>query len=224
MISAARSKSTFSSWSPTSALVAGVKMGSGELLGLPQALRQLDPAHGASGLVVLPAGPGDVAAHDALDREHLELLDQHRAAADLLGDVRVGHEMVRHDVLGAREPEGREAGEHHALAGDRRGVNHVVGGDAVRGDHEQAVSLLVDLPDLAGCEELVALERGGFAHDSEANKRACRCPVADARKLRVQAASFSPSSPEPQQAAAATSPSSAMNRCGNWSSRKPYWR
>ncbi len=54
-ISAARSKSTFSSWSPTSAFVAGREDRLRELLGLAQARRQLDPADGAGGLVVLPA-------------------------------------------------------------------------------------------------------------------------------------------------------------------------
>src|SRR3954449_6053070 len=104
-VSAALSKSMFSSWSPTSALVAGVKIGSGSCsdswspdgssipqtapLGLlsfhPGPLeprRQLDPAARARGLVVLPAGPRDVAAHDALDREHLEPLHEQRAAAE----------------------------------------------------------------------------------------------------------------------------------------------
>ncbi len=50
----------------------------GQLLGLAQARRQLDPRDRAGRLVVLPARAGDVAAHDALDRQHLQLA--HRPA------------------------------------------------------------------------------------------------------------------------------------------------
>ena len=58
--------------------------------------------------------------------------------------------MVRADVAGALEPEGGQPGEHLALVGDRRGVHHVVGRDAVGGDQQQAVVAdRVDVPDLA---------------------------------------------------------------------------
>ncbi len=53
----------------------------GQLLGLAQPLGQRDPGDGAGGLVVLPARAGDVAAHDALDGEHLQALHDQRAAA-----------------------------------------------------------------------------------------------------------------------------------------------
>ena len=43
----------------------------GQLLGLLQARGQRDPRDRSGGLVVLPAGAGDVAADDALDRQHL---------------------------------------------------------------------------------------------------------------------------------------------------------
>ena len=52
----------------------------GQLVRLAQALGQRDPADLAGALVVLPARARDVAAHDALDREHLELLDEQGAA------------------------------------------------------------------------------------------------------------------------------------------------
>ena len=142
-----------------------------KLLGLLQPLRQLDPAHGAGGLVVLPARAGDVPAHDALDREHLEALDEHRATADLLGHpFGVGDDVVRHDVAGPVEPEGRDAGQDLALSGDGRGVDRVVGGDAIRRHHQQSVALVVDLADLARRKQLVALERGGCAHGSNIDR------------------------------------------------------
>src|SRR3712207_7139791 len=55
-----------------------------------------------------------------------------------------------HDALPicAVEPEGRQAGEHLPLVGDRRGVDHVVRRDAIRGDHQQRVARLVHLADL----------------------------------------------------------------------------
>ena len=77
-----------------------------QLLGLLQARRQLDARDPAGRLVVLPARAGDVAAHDALDRQHLELLDAQRAAAQLVGHaVGGGDQVVGDDVAGEPEPE-----------------------------------------------------------------------------------------------------------------------
>ena len=51
--------------------------------GVPAEARgQLDPADRAGGLIVLPPGARDVAANDALDREHLQA-PHHKAAAAL---------------------------------------------------------------------------------------------------------------------------------------------
>ncbi len=57
--------------------VSGIELppGLGELLGLAQAWRQIDAGDAAGRLVVLPAGAREVAAHDALDRQHLQSLD-----------------------------------------------------------------------------------------------------------------------------------------------------
>ena len=99
----------------------------GQLLGLLEALGQLDPADRAGGLVVPPTRPGEVAADHALDREHLQALDQERAPSDFVGHVAVGEDVVGDEVLGAPEPELRQSGEHGSLVGDRCGVNHVVG-------------------------------------------------------------------------------------------------
>ena len=74
--------------------------------------------------------------------------------------------------LGAVEPERRQPGEHLALVRDRRRMDHVVGGDAVGGDQQQAVLAHgVDVADLALGEQVESLERGGFAHPRKANNR-----------------------------------------------------
>ena len=49
----------------------------GQLVRLAQAFGQLDAADCSGGLIVLPSGAGEIAAHDALDGEHLRPLDQH---------------------------------------------------------------------------------------------------------------------------------------------------
>jgi hypothetical protein len=67
----------------------------GKLLRLLETLRQLDPADLAARLVVLPARAGDVAAHDALDRHHLEPLDEHGAATELLRHLGERDQVVR---------------------------------------------------------------------------------------------------------------------------------
>ena len=140
--------------------MAGVKIGSGSCSDSRRPAGSSIPQTAPVRLVVLPARAGDVAAHDALHRHHLEPLDEHRAAAVLLGHVGVGDEVVRADVAGAVEPERGQAGEHLALVRDRRRVDHVVGGDAVGGDQQQAVVARgVDVADLP-----LGDERGGFAH------------------------------------------------------------
>src|SRR5215211_1594536 len=140
----------------------------GQLLRLLEPVRQLDPADGAARLVVLPARARDVAAHDALDRHHLQPLDQHRAPAEILGHVGHGDQVVRADLAGALEPEGSEPGEHLALVRDRRRVDDVVGRDPVRGDQQQAILAHgVDVPHLPAGE---VFESGRFAHAPDVTK------------------------------------------------------
>ena len=52
-----------------------------QLLGLFKTGRQFDAANGPAGLVILPAGADQVAAHDRFDRQRLEPLDDHAAGA-----------------------------------------------------------------------------------------------------------------------------------------------
>src|SRR5439155_13325884 len=76
----------------------------GKLVRLAQAFGQSMPTDFAASAVVLPARPGEIAADDALDREHLETAALHRAAV-----VADGEHVVRDDRSEGREPVAREA-------------------------------------------------------------------------------------------------------------------
>ena len=101
-------------------------------VGLLEAGRELDPRDLAAPLVVLPAGPAEIPAHDAFDRQHPQPFDDHRATADLvrhaLGDRL---EMAGDDPIGLLEPERREPREHGPLVWNRGRMDHVVGRDPV---------------------------------------------------------------------------------------------
>ena len=75
-------------------------------VGLAQALGQRNAADGAGAPVVLPAGAGEVAAHDALERQHLEPPHEQRAPGQIgiaraLGKVAQlrRDDVVAHDVV-----------------------------------------------------------------------------------------------------------------------------
>src|SRR6266540_5454170 len=98
--------------------------------------------------VVLPARAGDVAADDALDRQHLESPALRRAPV-----VAEGEQVVRDDLLRAREPEPREAGEHPPLVRDLGRQDDVEGRDAItRYEQQPLVVERVDLPDLTAAD------------------------------------------------------------------------
>ena len=117
-----------------------------------------DAADGAALPVVLPARPGEVPARDALERDDPALLDEDGPAGEepgVRGELRresggVGlEEVVPDEPLELPEPEGRELRQDRALAGDPGGEDDVEGGDPVRGDDEEAIPEVVDVPDLA---------------------------------------------------------------------------
>src|SRR4051794_12820837 len=112
-------------------------------------------AYLAARAVVLPARAREVAAHDALDREHLEAAALRRAAV-----FAQRKQVVRHELARAREPEPGEAGEHASLVGDLGRQDYVEGRDAVAGDEEQA--LVVECVELADFP--AADVRRGFRH------------------------------------------------------------
>ena len=119
--------------------------GFGQAVAVLQAGRQLDAAHRLGGLVFLPARSGQVPAHDALDREHVEGLAEHGAPGNG-GREQAGHSpvdgVVRHEVVGEAhelvEPPEAESGEQFALARNAGLENVVERADAVAGDHEHA--------------------------------------------------------------------------------------
>ena len=61
--------------------------------------------------------------------------------------------VVGANELGEVEPEPRELGEDLALERDERGQDVVEGRDAVRGDDQELVADLIDVPDLALLEK-----------------------------------------------------------------------
>ena len=122
-----------------------------ELVGLLQALGKLVPADLAARAVVLPARAGEIAAHHALDRQHLEAAALHRAAV-----VADGEHVVRDDRPEEREPVAGEAGQDAALVRDLGRQDDVEGRDPVGRNEEQAPPFFVirvdgvDLADLPG--------------------------------------------------------------------------
>ena len=119
-----------------------------QLGGLDQALRELDAADRAGGLVLLQSGASEVAASHAFEGNHIQLLAHHGAPEHLLGDALViqrSREVVREvDLL---KEVGAHRGEHPPLVWNI-GVEHeIVGTDPIRDDHQQV--LCVDLVDLA---------------------------------------------------------------------------
>src|SRR5213075_95073 len=71
-----------------------------QLVGFLEALRELVPADDAGRLVVLPARAREVAAHDALERQHLEPPALGRAPFGTEGE-----QVVRHDLARPGKPE-----------------------------------------------------------------------------------------------------------------------
>jgi len=130
--------------------------GLGQFVGLFQALGQLDAAHLAGLLVAGPAAAGDVAAHDALDGQHGQLAAHHAVAVELglLEELRhILHVHAQHvvgqQIAGVIEPEFAHLGEHGALFGDLVFQDDVKCRDAVGGNHDEAVAVVIDLADLA---------------------------------------------------------------------------
>ena len=151
---------------PSAALVAGVKMGSGQAFALAQPSGERDAAGGAGCLVLLPSAAGQVAARHALHLHHARGAADHGAAGKHRALCAVeacdrrdvgGHQVIGHDSKRTQEAEPADAdgGEQLALAGHRRRHHHVEGADAVGGHHQELRCLarhrreLVDVADLA---------------------------------------------------------------------------
>ena len=127
-------------------------------------------------------GAGQVATHDALNREHVQRLTDHGAASHHLGHVGRQH-MVGHTLELLKPPEGH-LGQNLALIGNLGGKHLIEGADTVGGNHHhgagpqfgvvlhvQAGDVLgvlvgdVEVTDLAGIHVLPAGNvYGGIAH------------------------------------------------------------
>jgi hypothetical protein len=124
-----------------------------EALAALQALGDVQPGDGARLAVLLPARSGEVAADDALDGNHVQLLDDQGATGDIRRYVGA-HEVSRHDVAELAEPPRGQLREDGALAGNRRGQHVVVRRDVVSGQQQElVVGERVQLTDLAGVHE-----------------------------------------------------------------------
>ena len=137
----------FSSW-PASALVDGVKIGSGSSADSFKPGGQLDAADGLRFLVFLPAAarkdsrarcirwPAASAFFTIIERraslsgERLQIFRQRI--------VRAGEQMVRHERGEFLKPEMRNLREHLALARNAVGHDDVEGGNAVAGDEAES--------------------------------------------------------------------------------------
>ena len=108
MCSIMPSKVMFSSCSPCSALVAGVKIGSGSRSLSRRPGGQRDPADRAARLVFLPARSGEVAADDGLDRDDVCRPADHHPAAQRVERADVGRRVAaRLGRRPRRSPPGR---------------------------------------------------------------------------------------------------------------------
>jgi hypothetical protein len=151
MISLIRENEMFSSCSPMSAFVAGVKIGAGNLLAF------LSPA----GSATPQTRAREIAAHDRLNRKRFQSFYEHRAPEHLrflsLGDHtfrRIARQVIGHDPFQLLEPEQRHLREQCALAWNGLVHDHVEGADAIARDHQQTVRANgVVIPNFAASEQ-----------------------------------------------------------------------
>ena len=133
---------------PPLLLRGGRDEGDGEALVPREAAGEGDPGHALAVAVVAPRGAGQVAAHDHLDREHLDLADEGGPAQAQRDRVAGGQDVVRDEVGASLEPPGGNPGQDLAL--ERHGREDAVeGGDPVARDEEEALLPSDDVPDLA---------------------------------------------------------------------------
>ena len=130
----------------------------GKLGGLGKAGGQLDAAHSAVLVVGLFARAGQIAAHDALDKNRLGLAHQHGATAqiitilsELLGEIcRVdARHVVGQDIGKLIEPEFRNTVQNLTLKGNLIGQDEIESGNTVGSNHQQVVTGIIDIANLA---------------------------------------------------------------------------
>ncbi len=134
----------------------GRKDGLRQAVGFTQSRRQRDATNFSGGAIVLPTRTGDVAAHDAFNRQRLRLLHDHGAACKFIlelgegrGKIRGAEDVVGNYILQQTEPEKRKLRKDAALVGNRRGKDDVESGEPVRGDDQELVIEVVNVADFA---------------------------------------------------------------------------
>ena len=135
-----------------------------QLLGFLQAFGQLNAADFAGFLVAVPTAAGDVAANDAFDRQHVQLFAFHAVACEFGFLEEFGHifgingnHMVRNNVFSQIEPEFGDLSQHSAFFHNHVFQNMVKCGNTVSGNHNNAVTNIIHLTNLAGFKRFVLL-------------------------------------------------------------------
>src|SRR5699024_169386 len=137
IVCATCSKVTFSSCSPTSALVAGVKIGSGSWAASCSPSGSSTPQ--TAPVARYSANPEPVRYPRATHSTgYISSAADHRAPGHLLRHVEGDH-VVGHQWGELFEPPQAQRGEHRSLVRDRGGQHVVISDDAVRGDHQDQI-------------------------------------------------------------------------------------
>jgi hypothetical protein len=127
-----------------------------------QATGERNAADGSSGLILLPAGAGQVAARHALHGKHGCALHQHGSVFQLaaIGLQRGGEvggigldQVVGNKIPEQIEPEERYLGEDFPLSGNAGGEDMIEGGNPVGGHHQQRTIDRIEVPDLAPAKQ-----------------------------------------------------------------------
>src|SRR6266436_653032 len=117
-----------------------------------QTRRQFDSANALRFLIFFPTGTGEITAYDALDRQRLRFLHDHRTAGDLFAKwpqlfwkiVEIGGNEVIVDLAELVEPKRRELIEHRAFFRDRVRQDDVESRNTIGGDKEKRVAEIED--------------------------------------------------------------------------------
>ena len=108
-------------------------------------------------MIFLPARTSEITAHNALDRERLRFLHDHRTAGELFAKflqllrefVEISRDEVIVDLIEVFEPKRGELIQHCALVGNRIRQNHVEGRKAIGHDEKECIAKIENFAHLA---------------------------------------------------------------------------
>ena len=133
-----------------------------QLLRLLKSLWQLNTANSAILLIAFPTAAGNIAANNALHRQHLQLLAHHAVALKLLllEELRhifiiYGNHVVWHNVSSQIKPEFGHLGKNLSLLGDFVLENVVKSRNTICCNHDNAITCIIYLANLTGFEWLI---------------------------------------------------------------------